>query len=91
MGGLRRDGMPVAAFAEIARALARGRASVRARRFHHAGKGYVAYEDGAPALRPSTIVATASIVADGHIASADELAAALDALEGGRSQIRSGG
>jgi hypothetical protein len=76
--------MPVAAFDAIARALARGQASVHTRRFTHAGKSYVACEGGVPALKPGTLVATGyavSVVADGHHPTPDELAAALLAFE----------
>ena len=79
--------MPVAAFAAIARAFARGQASVRARRFYVADKSYLAYRGGVPELRPGTIVVTGygvSIIAEGHSPTVDELAAALEAFEGRR-------
>ena len=88
MGGLRREGMLVAAFAEIARAFARCRVLVRARRFRHAGKSYLVYRGRVPELRPGTLVATGygvSIIADGHSPTVDELAAALEAIEAKRS------
>jgi hypothetical protein len=56
------------------------------RRFRHAGKSYIAYEGGVPGFTPGTLVATGyavSVVAEGHHPTPDELAAALDALEGG--------
>jgi hypothetical protein len=84
MGGLRREGMPVAAFNEIARALARGQASVHARRFAHAGKSYIVYQGAVPGFHPGTLVATGyavSVVADGHHPMPEELAAALEAIE----------
>lgn len=87
MGGLRREGMPVAAFKEIARALARGQASIHARQFLHAGKSYIAYQGAVPAFKPGTLVATGyavSVVADGHHPTPDELAAALDVAEAKR-------
>ena len=83
--------MPVAAFNEIARALARGQASIHARQFLHAGKSYIAYRGAVPAFRPGTLVATGyavSVVADGHRAKPDELAAALDAIENDRHEVR---
>jgi hypothetical protein len=58
------------------------------RRFHHAGKPYVAYEGGVPGFKPGTLVATGyavSVVADGHRPTPDELAAALEAVEAKRS------
>jgi len=58
---------------------------VQARRFTHAGKPYIAYEGAVPAFKPGTLVATGyavSVVADGHKATVDELASALDAFEG---------
>jgi hypothetical protein len=86
MGGLTRQPVPPATDDEIIAALARSsaRTSVRAWRFKHASKSYIAYEGGIPALPPGTIVATShafSIVADGHRASADELATAIVAFE----------
>jgi len=73
--------MPVAAFDEIARALARGLASAHARRFTHAGKSYVAYQGAVPGFKPGTLVATGyavSVVPDGHHPTPEELAAALE-------------
>jgi hypothetical protein len=55
------------------------------RRFRHDGKSYIAYEGGVPAFKLGTLVATGyavSVVVDGHRPTPDELAAALDALEG---------
>ena len=88
--------MPVAAFNEIARALARGKASVHARRFTHAGKSYTAYQGAVPGFKPGTLVATGyavSVVADGHRPTPDELAAALEAVEAKRpsEEVRRGG
>jgi hypothetical protein len=80
--------MPVAAFNEIARALARGKASVQLRRFIHAGKSYIAYQGAVPGFQPGTLVATGyafSVVADDHQPAPEELAAALDIVESGRS------
>jgi hypothetical protein len=57
---------------------------VRAWRFDLAGKSYLAYER-VPPLPAGTLVATGyavTVVADGHVASGDEMAAALDAAEG---------
>ena len=91
MGGLRREGMPVAAFNEIARALARGQAS--ARQFLHAGKSYIAYRGAVPAFKPGTLVATGyavSVVADGHRPAPDQLAAALDTVDAKRSSEGAG-
>jgi hypothetical protein len=54
------------------------------RRFHHAGKSYIAYGGGVPGFKAGTLVATGyavSVVADGHHPTADELATALAALE----------
>jgi hypothetical protein len=84
MGGLTRNPVPPGTDDEIIRTLARAAASVRARRFRHADKAYIAYEGGVPAFTPGTLVATGyavSVVADGHRATVDELAAALDAFE----------
>jgi hypothetical protein len=71
MGGLTRKPVPEGTDDEIIRALTRvpGRASVRARRFRHGGKPYIAYVGGVPAFKPGTLVATGdavSLVADGH-------------------------
>jgi hypothetical protein len=58
------------------------------RRFHHAGKSYIAYEGGVPGFKPGTLVATGyaiSVVADDHHPTPDELAAALDAVDRKRS------
>ena len=80
--------MPVAAFNEIARALARGKASVHARRFTHAGKSYIAYRGAVPRFKPGTLVATGyaiSVVASGHHPTPDELWAALEAIENHRA------
>ena len=69
---------------QIIRALA----GSRFRRFHHAGKSYLAFEGGVPAFKPGTLVApgyAVSVVADGHVPGANELAAALAALEAKRS------
>ena len=84
MGGLRREGMPVAASNETARALARGKASVQARYFTHAGKSYIAYQGAVPGFKPGTLVATGysiSVAADDHHRTPDELSAALEAVE----------
>jgi hypothetical protein len=55
------------------------------RRFRHADKSYIAYQGAVPAFKPGTLVATGyaiSVVADGHHPAPNEVAAALDALEG---------
>ena len=90
MGGLRRNPIPPVTDDELVLALARvpGRTSVRARRFRHTGKSYIAYEGGVPAFKPGTLVATGyavSVVADGHHPTPDELAAAFDTAEAKRS------
>jgi hypothetical protein len=87
MGGLRRKPIPPGTDDEIIRALARvpSRSSVRARRFRHSNKEYIAFEGGVPAFTPGTLVTTGyavSVVADGHSPTVDELAAALDAVDG---------
>jgi hypothetical protein len=49
-----------------------------------AGKRYTAYFSVVPELSPGTLVATSywcAVIARGHTATADELAAALDTLE----------
>jgi hypothetical protein len=53
MDGLRRKPVPDGMDDELILALARvpGRASVRARRFSHDGKPYIAYEGGVPAFK----------------------------------------
>ena len=89
MSGLTRQPVPPATDDEIIRALTRSRAptSMRALRFGHAGKGYIAYEHGVPAFKPGTLVATGyaiSVVADGHHPTPDELAGALNAVEAKR-------
>ena len=88
MGGLRRKPIPPGTDDEIVRALARSSPFSRhIRRFRHDGKPYIAYEGGVPAFQPRTLVATGyavSVVADGNRPTADELWAALDALEGAR-------
>ena len=50
MGGLRRKPIPPPTDDEIIRVLARvsSRSSVRAQRFSHSGKSYIAYEGGVP-------------------------------------------
>ena len=61
------------------------------RHFRHAGKPYIAYEGGVPGFKPGTLVATGyavSVVADGHHPTPDELAAALDAIENHRHEVR---
>ncbi len=90
MGGLRRKPIPPGTDDEIVRALARSSSpfSRHIRQFLHAGKAYIAYEGGVPAFKPGTLVATGyaiSVVADGHRPAADELAAALNAIEAKRS------
>jgi hypothetical protein len=90
MGGLRRKPIPPGTDVEIIRALARSSSpfSRSVRKFWHFGKSYIAYEGGVPAFKPGTLVATGyalSVVADGHNPSAEELAAALDAVEAKRS------
>jgi hypothetical protein len=87
MGGLHRKPIPPGTDDEIVSALARSSSpfSCHVRRFYHAGKSYIAYEGGVPGFKPGTLVATGyavNVVADGHVPGADELAAALDALEG---------
>jgi hypothetical protein len=92
MGGLRRKPVPPGTKDEIVRALARGKASLCARRFRHAGKAYLVFEGGVPDLPPGTIVATGhivSVIGDGHRPRVDELAAALDAFEGRASKVSS--
>jgi prepilin-type processing-associated H-X9-DG protein len=86
MGTLRRRPVPLATDEQIIRALAgvATRSSPRFQRFHHAGKSYIAFEGGVPPFRAGTLVATGyavSLMADGHVATPDELSAALDALE----------
>ena len=86
MGGLRRKPIPPPTDDEIIRVLARvpSRSSVRAQRFSHSGKSYIAYEGGVPGFEPGTLVATGyavSVVADGHHPTPEELAAALEAVE----------
>jgi len=56
---------------------------VRARHFRYHGKRYTAYFSGVPNLPVGTLVAAShwcAVIARGHTATADELAAALDAL-----------
>jgi len=91
MGGLRRKPIPPGTDDEIVRALARSSSPFvrHVRQFLHDGKSYIAYEGGVPGFMPGTLVATGyavSVVADGHHPTADELWAALDALEGARGQ-----
>ena len=81
MGGLTRKPVPEGMDDELILALARvpGRASVRGRRFEHAGKSYIAYQGGVPAFKPGTLVATGyaiSVVASGHHPTPEELWAA---------------
>jgi hypothetical protein len=88
MGGLRRKPIPPGTDDEIVHALARSSSpsSRHVQHFHNAGKPYIAYQGGVPAFKPGTLVATGyavSVVADAHHPTPDELAAALDALEGG--------
>ena len=87
MRGLSRKPVPPGTDEEIVRALARSSSpfSRHVRHFRHAGKSYIAYQGGVPAFKPGTLIATGyavSVVADSHHPTPDELAAALDALEG---------
>ena len=86
MGGLTRKPIPPGTDDEMIRAFARSSSpfSRSVRQFWHFGKSYIAYEGGVPAFKPGTLVATGyavSVVADGNKPSAEELAAALDAVE----------
>jgi hypothetical protein len=78
---------------EIVRALARLSSpfSRQVRQFLHAGKSYIAYQGGVPVFKPGTLVATGyafSVVADGHRATSDALATALDVIENHRHELR---
>jgi hypothetical protein len=88
MGGLRRKSIPPDTKDEIASTLLPEAASVCARHFRYRGKRYTAYFSGVPDLLAGTLVAAShwcAVVARGHTATADELAAALDALKAKRS------
>ena len=88
MGGLRRKPIPPGSDDQIIRTLLPESASVRARRFRYRGKSYTAYFSGVPELPAGTLVAAShwcAVIARGHTATADELAAALDAAEAKRS------
>ena len=94
MGGLRRKSIPPRTKDEVASALLPESASVRARRFRYRGKNYTAYFSGLPSLPAGALVAAShwcAVIARGHAATADELAAALDAIETKRSTEERGG
>jgi hypothetical protein len=87
MGGLRRKPIPPRTKDEIASTMLPEAASVLARHFRYRGKRYTAYFSVVPELSPGTLVATSywcAVIARGHTATADELAAALDTLEAKR-------